>query len=114
MQRTVIPTRTEAFLRKRFLGVLAILVITLVLTALTFMVFAILLAYTPFPEKYNQMVAIAAMIGAPAIASVVTVFFHKKDLIKRSLVRSEKEASSEQVKNVLIALLIYFAIVLFV
>lgn len=113
MRRTVLPTGREVFLRKRVSGVLAILIITMIITVVTFLILSVLLATTSCPEQCISAVTICTVVVAPVVGSVIAVFFHKKNLLKRGLVHTKKECTSEEVKNILIALLIYFAIILF-
>lgn len=113
IRKTVIPTRTEAYFRKRCLGVLINLIASLILTGISFVIFSALLANTSFSETNIKFVAIFTALAAPAGGCAAGTIFHVRSLVKRGYVRTDKEASSEVLKNVLIAALVYFSIIMF-
>lgn len=104
IRKTIIPTRAEVFIRKRCLGILINLIVTYILAGLTFLLFAFLLSSTSVPENIIRPVSIITGILAPIIGCGAGAFFHAKSLYKRDLIRTKREAITEEVKNSLIAI----------
>lgn len=113
IKKTVLPTRFQSFMNKRCFGILANLIAIFAQAIIVFLIFSILLAYTPFEEENIRIIAVLTALAAPVCGCFLGVSWHKKRLLKKGFACSEKEIKSDTLKNVLISILIYFSVIMF-
>jgi len=112
MKKTIMPTKLEYLGYFYFMGIFKILIITAILTLLSFLSISAALFYTGFREELMGRAVIISSIGCMLAGIILGTFFHHHSLKNGFYQTSEQKIKFYLACNIFYSCILYFIIII--